>query len=72
MLNFKDIWKYSIKDWSHTYRFYSRRAIEKILNVGVILEPGVMPMIILLNLLQNNLKVKEIPTVFEVIRSLTC
>ena len=57
-------WKYSIKDWSHTYRFYSRRAIEKILNVGVILEPGVMPMIILLNLLQNNLKVKEIPTVF--------
>jgi len=57
-------WKYNIKDWSHTYRFYSNRAIEKILNVGVIVDPGTMPMIILLNLLQHNFKIKEVPTIF--------
>ena len=57
--------KYPITDWSHTYRFYSRDAMQKILNVGLIVEPGVMPMVILLNLLQNGCSVEEYTTSYK-------
>lgn len=51
-----------ITDFSNSYRFYKRKCIEKILNKKIIYQSPIQHLENLIILIENNFKIKELPT----------